>query len=147
MSWVQAPYWPTRIFKTIQLWINYKSSLNNSKPHSERTISEYFCCGNTLSLLIKLEKQIQIYVLISVPVTSIQSCPVSWSSRIHQQFLCSGVRPSPQWVSWIYDIKQSDGEIPVMLELWGMWSTPSLPLLPGSLWPGMVAPDRALSMD
>ena len=45
-----------------------------------------------------------------------------------------------------YDTKQSDGEIPVMLELWGMWSTPSLPLLPGPLWPGVVAPDRALFM-
>ena len=33
-----------------------------------------------------------------------------------------------------------------MLELWGMQSTPSLPLLPGPLWSGMVAPDRALSM-
>ena len=32
-----------------------------------------------------------------------------------------------------YDTKQSDGEVPVMLELWGMWSTPSLPLLPGPL--------------
>ena len=29
-----------------------------------------------------------------------------------------------------------------MLELWGMQSTPSLPLLPGPLWPGVVAPDR-----
>ena len=45
-----------------------------------------------------------------------------------------------------YDSKQSDGEVPVMLELGGMWSTSSLPLLPGSLWPGVVAPDRALSM-
>ena len=45
-----------------------------------------------------------------------------------------------------YDTKQSDGEVPVMLELWGMRSTPSLPLLPGQLWPGVVAPDRALSM-
>ena len=42
--------------------------------------------------------------------------------------------------------KQSDGKVPVMLGLWGMLSTPSLPLLPGPLWPGMVAPDRALSM-
>ena len=33
-----------------------------------------------------------------------------------------------------------------MLELWGMRSTPSLRLLPGPLWPRMVAPDRALSM-
>ena len=27
-----------------------------------------------------------------------------------------------------------------------MQSTPSLPLIPGSFWPGMVADDRALSM-
>ena len=33
-----------------------------------------------------------------------------------------------------------------MLELWGMRSTALLPLLPGPLWPGVVAPDRALSM-
>ena len=45
-----------------------------------------------------------------------------------------------------YDTKQSDGEAPVMLELRGMRSTPSLPLLPGPLWFGMVALDRALSM-
>ena len=45
-----------------------------------------------------------------------------------------------------YDTKQSDGEIPVVLGLWGMWSTPSLLLLPGPLWPGMVAPDKALTM-
>ena len=47
----------------------------------------------------------------------------------------------------IYDTKQSDGEVPVMVGLWGMQSTPLLPLLPGLLWPGAVAPDRALSMD
>ena len=41
-----------------------------------------------------------------------------------------------------YDTKQSDDEIPVILELWAMRSTPSLPLLPGSLWPWMVAPDK-----
>ena len=33
-----------------------------------------------------------------------------------------------------------------MLELWGMRRPPSLPSLPEPLWPGMVAPDRALSM-
>ena len=57
---------------------------------------------------------------------------------------CRGVRhhhESPR-----HDAKQSDGEVPVMLELWGMQSTPSLSLLPGPLWPGMVAPDRVLSM-
>ena len=33
-----------------------------------------------------------------------------------------------------------------MLELWGMWSTLSLPSLPGPLWPRVVVPDRILSM-
>ena len=45
-----------------------------------------------------------------------------------------------------YDIKQSDGEVPVMLKLWGMQRSLSSPLLPGPLWPGVVASDRALSM-
>ena len=42
-------------------------------------------------------------------------------------------------MSW-YDSKQSDGEVPVMLRLWGMRSTPSLPLL--LLWISVVAPDK-----
>ena len=41
-----------------------------------------------------------------------------------------------------YDNKQSDGEVPAMLELWGMLSTPSLPSPPDPLWPGVVAPDK-----
>ena len=45
-----------------------------------------------------------------------------------------------------YDIKQSDGETPVMLELWGMQSTSLLPLLRGPLWPRVGALDRVLSM-
>ena len=36
--------------------------------------------------------------------------------------------------------------VAVILELWGKCSTPSMPLLPGTLWPGVVAPDRILSM-
>ena len=35
-----------------------------------------------------------------------------------------------------YDTKQSDGEVPVMLELWGIRSTPLLPSLSGQFWPG-----------
>ena len=46
----------------------------------------------------------------------------------------------------VYDTKQSDCEVPVMLEFWGMRSTPSMSSLPGSLCPGVVAPDRVLSM-
>ena len=71
-------------------------------------------------------------------------CPVGWGCRIHWLHLCRGLRLPNEYPG--YDLKQSDGEVPVMLELWGMQSTPSLPLLPGPLWLGMVAPDRALSM-
>ena len=45
-----------------------------------------------------------------------------------------------------YDTKQFDSELPVMLELWAMLSTPSLPSLLDSLWPGVVALDRVLSV-
>ena len=45
-----------------------------------------------------------------------------------------------------YDTKQSHGEATVILELWGMQSTPSFPSLSGPFWPGVVAPDRVLSM-
>ena len=40
--------------------------------------------------------------------------------------------------------KHSDGEAPIMLEFGRMLHTPLLPLLPGPLWPGVVAPDRVL---
>ena len=45
-----------------------------------------------------------------------------------------------------YDIKQSEVKASVILELWGIRITPSLLSVPGQLWPGMVAPDRVLSM-
>ena len=57
-----------------------------------------------------------------------------------------GLDPPPSNEYPAYDAKHSDGEFPVMLELCGMWTTPSLPSLQGWLWPRVVAPDRALSM-
>ena len=69
------------------------------------------------------------------------SFPVSWGCRIHRLLLYRGLRPPTHKYS-----KQSDGEIPVMPELWGMRTTPSLPSLPAPLWPGVVAPDRVISM-
>ena len=43
-----------------------------------------------------------------------------------------------------YNTKSPDYKTPVMLELWGMQCTPSLPSLPGPLCPALVAPDRIL---
>ena len=77
------------------------------------------------------------------PICSVVSLPsrLGRGCRIHQLHLCRGLRPPPNECPG-YDTKQSDGEVLVMLELWGMRSTPSLPLLSGPLWPGLVAPDK-----
>ena len=53
-----------------------------------------------------------------------------------------GYDPPPATEYPRYDTKQSD----VLLELWGIWSTPSLPSLPVTLWPGDIAPDMVLSI-
>ena len=74
-------------------------------------------------------------------------CWLSWLGyRIHQLHLCRVWLPTHPNKCPGYDTKQSDGEAPVMLELRRMWSTPSLPSLSGPLWPGVVAPNRVLSM-
>ena len=62
---------------------------------------------------------------------------------LHRLHLCRELRTSNECPG--YDIKHSDGEAPVILELWGMWCGPSLLSLPGPLCPGVVVPDRALS--
>ena len=73
------------------------------------------------------------------------NCLVGWGCRIHRLLFCWGVRLHHNECP-VYDTKQSDGEVPVMLELWGMRSTPSLPSLSGSLWLVVVAPEMVLSM-
>ena len=45
-----------------------------------------------------------------------------------------------------YDTKQYDGEASVMLALWEIRSTPSMPSLLSPLRPGVVAPDWVLPM-
>ena len=76
------------------------------------------------------------------------SSPIDWDCRIHKPHLCRGVRPSPPPANecYVYDMKQSDDETPVMLKLWRMRCIPSLPSLPSPLWPGVVASKRVLSM-
>ena len=73
------------------------------------------------------------------------TCSVGWGCRIHRLHLWRGVRSTRSECPG-YDTKLSDGWAPVMQEFWGMQSTPSLPFLPGRLWPGVVASDSALSM-
>ena len=74
-----------------------------------------------------------------------QLCPVGWGYGIHRLLLCRRVRPLPNECPR-YDTKQSYGEAPVMLELWGMRCTTSLPSPPSLLWSELIARDRVLSM-
>ena len=74
----------------------------------------------------------------------ITSNPIGWVCRIHRLHLYRGVRPSNK--SPGHETKQSDDEALVMLELWGMQCTLSLPSLPGQLCPGVEAPDRILPL-
>ena len=70
-------------------------------------------------------KHLSIYLSIYLSIS------ITWDCRIHSLHLCR--RPfHSEWPR--YDIKESDGEVPV-LELWGRWSILSLLLLPVPLWP------------
>ena len=74
-------------------------------------------------------------------VASPAPVPVGWECRVHRLHLCKGVRLPNECPG--YNTKQSDGEASVIRELWEMRSTA---LLPGTLWTGLVAPDRVPSM-
>ena len=54
------------------------------------------------------------------------------SCRIHQLHIYRGINSLLNEYPR-HDSKRFDGKAAVMLEFWGMWSTPSLPLLPGPL--------------
>ena len=64
-------------------------------------------------------------------------CPFDWG--------CSELRPSLPNQCPGYVFEQSDVKAPAW-EIWGMWSTPSLPLLLSPLWTRVVALDRVLFM-
>ena len=56
---------------------------------------------------------------------------VSWGCRIHWVQLCRVVTPPTECP--LYDAKQSYGDVPVMLELWGMQSNPFIAIAPRSI--------------
>ena len=80
------------------------------------------------------------------------TCPTEGDGFIHTLRVIHAIRVwtilAGKWSQSIkspgYDIKPSNGEA-LALEIWEMGSTPSLPLLSGSLRLGVVAPDRVLS--
>ena len=88
-----------------------------------------------------------ILTLLLIFAITTKNCPVGWGCRIHQMLLCRGGKKPPLHHECPrFDTKQSDGGVPVILELWGMQSTPAFPSLPGLLCLRVVAPDRVLSI-
>ena len=75
----------------------------------------------------------------------IRVCPVGWGCRTHWELFYRRRRLRPHECP-AYDAKKSDGEVRVILELQRRQCTPSLPSLPGPLWPGVVEPDKLLSV-
>ena len=64
--------------------------------------------------------------------------PVGRGRRIYRLHLCREARSLKEYP--VYDTKQSDGKVPVIVEILGVPSTPSLPLHSGSWWPAVVGP-------
>ena len=122
------------VMKKIRIKIVTRKNIDRLNEYIEMLMKSWQLIGPSSTILIRRNH-----------LPSIFFCSVGWGCRIHRLLLCRGVRPPPNECPG-YDTKQSDGELPAVLELWGMRRTPSLPSLPGPLWPGVVAPDRALSM-
>ena len=106
-------------------------------PHKKSTVFHTIFClynkvGDHSALYSTLNSSLIIWPsILYISIMQGECNQVSWGCRIHWLHLCRGVRLTNEYSG--YDINQSDGKVQVMLELWGMQSTPSLPSLPGSL--------------
>ena len=127
---------PSATPKTFKIKLGWVIVCNNSSLN--RLGVSYRCKGLTKSSrLIRLDVS-------NSPFSAVNACGVNLGCRIHWLHLCRRVSLLKR-VYW-YDTKQSEDDASVMLELWGMWSAPLLPSLPGPLWPVVVAPHRVLCM-
>ena len=91
-----------------------------------KSVLDYRCA---LFLFCFLSQIVLIAALVGVNWTNLRNCVDYWGCRIHQV----------HWVFWIWHKAASDAETPV-LELWGIWGSPSLLLPPILLWPKVVVP-------
>ena len=93
----------------------------------------YFFQNSSVSYKLALPIYIYIYIVQSTGAVEYTDC-----------ISAEGQDPTNECPG--YDTKQMDmilnGEAVVMLELWEMRSTLSLPSLPDPLWHGVLAPDR-----
>ena len=118
-------------FHTSELWLWYNMPVIIKQPKGI-CFCDYICIKHTQTWVSIQCVAVVFHSNNAYIPQSVGGC------RIHRLNHYRGIRLPNKCPG--YDNKQSDGEVPVMLELWGMQSTPSLPLLP------MVAPERVLSM-
>ena len=71
-------------------------------------------------LLLSFLHSLSVFMKLFISMSLLFS-PISSDCRIHRRHLCKGVR-LPHRVS-CYDSKQSDSEVPVTLDICGIWST------------------------
>ena len=121
------------------LFLNcYKiNEIGGSPPGRTENFSAFLCITikNKARILFNLKSS----VILFLPLLRL----ISWGCRIHQLLLCRRISPGSMSVQ---DMTLNNSEVPVMLEFGGMLSTPSLPLVPDPLWPGVGVTDRVLSM-
>ena len=97
---------------------------------------------NVCQWLIFISISFILFLLLFISTLIHKNCPVGWGCRIHRLHLHKGVRlPSNECP--VYDTKQSDGDVPVMLDFWGIRNTeyPSIAIATHA-----VASDRVLCM-
>ena len=126
LYWMLSKEASSTIFNSL-VWLNL--GLNHSLPMAIGELYWYWIIYS-----------ISHFLTLSNPHSN-SVCPVGWDSKIYWLLFYEEVR-APANECPGYDTKQFDGEVPVMLELWGMWSTLSLPSLPSPRWRGVVAPDK-----
>ena len=129
-------------FKSVRLRFYHSISREGVAPSPTPWCSSY----RKGSLRVILDYGRQLYLLIGslyIFYATLVSL-VGWDCRIYRLHLCRGVKLRSYKCPG-YNTKLSDAEAWVA-ELWGMWSTSSLTLLPVLLWPGLVASDRVLYM-
>ena len=103
------------------------------------------CIYNGTSISLYPNDERNIYLTHQIFIYHNLLAQSAWAVEYTNWFSAYGLDSPPKRVS-CYDTKQSEVEVPILLDLWGMQSTPSLPLLPGPFWPGVVAPGRVLSV-
>ena len=110
---------------------------------SIRRALEFHVC--TINTSAHTKKSLETYLMIIVSRTPVGGCPIDWSAECTDCISAEELDPPPHWVSWIWH-----------KTIWCWCSSnvgnlnnaehPFIVIAPRPTLPGMVEPDRVLSM-